>query len=251
MLETIAEQIKQADSTYLLMKAFQCVTERLRSKKCSFRAAPITPKSYHEYEAFRGDAVSVYTSPKNFDYGLNTSIWYELRSQNGELFATQSARLEELVGTLGEFLPRQLQRIYGNLGEDCQPLSVQTNPALNIISGRCVYHADLFLGKSAQKLGVLEPFCQAALIHAFMKFSHEYSWCYLRDKNIKRGLASQVGMAHQYPHAFLFHETPSYRDQDDWIAFSDKRDVRHLAASIVLFDELERNKSLDAVHCTE
>lgn len=233
-IQWIAEQ----DRTFLFMQAARRNEQVLNRMGLTFEAVSgdveFTPVHGNERETF-----TPYHSDQHFDKTPDNFIVFRLRDEIGRVRAQQAARFEDIGRlTLSQFHRRQLERVHKLEGARVDPY--HSNPALEMISGRIVYHGDVLCSKNPRlPSGALEAFCVVSMMISQNKWDHDFGWAMVNKRNARGGIAERFKMVHSYPVATLWKDIPEFRGREDYICFNSRSDVEYLA-KVALIDDLWR-----------
>lgn len=178
--------------------------------------------------------ISKYNSILKFDLRGQNFLRFELCTEDDVVHAFQASRFEDLGKmSLGDHLVEQVTRLHIDDEQPGIPETDVTNPATKKISGRTVYHGELLIGPPARKnKEILEAFCGIALFISYLKWRPDFTWCVLRQKQVRQAVAMRFWMCHQSPYLMVWKSVPDFRFQNDWIGYNDEESILYLADMI-------------------
>ncbi|WP_417668656.1 hypothetical protein [Roseibium sp.] len=184
-------------------------------------------------------------SPKLFDFSPDNAFFLLVRERGGEVASVQAARLDHLQGlSLAEFWKSQQRRIY------CDPYPGQSPelgqmhcPDAFEITGRCVYHGNMWLTPAWKGKRLGQPLCRLGQLIAYSKWPLDYIYCFIESALVSRGFAAHQGYAHIAPAGTDWIKVPEHIHADDYLCWNRPRDLDHLARVTSKSAAMERSYS--------
>ncbi len=180
---------------------------------------------------FDGKELSEQFSPGYFDLTPATGFWLAARKGDGTLVSVQAARIEDLGGTtLAEHWRHQQKRIY--VGDTPAALGDEHCPGAHDITGRVVYHGDMWLEAEFRGTGAASHLCRIGQLTAYMKWQPDFIYCFMSQKLVDSGFSTAQGYFHMQPAGTHWIDPPHHIRPDDWLLWNTAADLHHLARTI-------------------
>ncbi len=190
-------------------------------------------KICHERDEREGTRFSLTEqfSPRLFDFSPDNAFFLLVRGPDGEVASVQGARLDHLSGiSLADFWQSQQRRIYCDPYPEQSPVLGRLHcPDAFEITGRCVYHGNMWLTPAwkGKKLG--QPLCRLGQLIAYAKWPLDYIYCFIESALVSKGFAAHQGYAHIAPSGTDWVRVPDHIHADDYLCWNRPRDLEHLA----------------------
>ncbi|MBS8259473.1 hypothetical protein DYI23_04500 [Roseibium polysiphoniae] len=170
-------------------------------------------------------------SPKLFDFSPDNAFFLLVRDADGEVASVQGARLDHLSGiSLAGFWQTQQRRIYCDPYPDQVPELGQAHcPEAFEITGKCVYHGNMWLTPAWKGKRLGQPLCRLGQLVAYAKWPLDYIYCFIESALVSKGFAAHQGYAHISPTGTDWIKAPEHIHGDDYLCWNRPRDLDHLA----------------------
>ncbi|MEJ8475593.1 hypothetical protein [Roseibium algae] len=187
--------------------------------------------SQRDVEEGRKFSLTEQFSPKLFDLSPDNAFYLVCRDLDGKVASVQAARLDHLNGiSLADFWQSQHKRIYCDPYPDEQPvLGTEHCPASFQITGKCVYHGNMWLTPDWQGKRLAQPLCRLGQLVAYAKWPLDYIYCFIESKLVSKGFAAHQGHAHISPAGTHWIKAPEHIHADDYLCWNTPSDLAHLA----------------------
>lgn len=164
-------------------------------------------------------------SPSMHDFTEGTCFWLFLEKE-GVPIAAVATKLE-LLGDepISQYWMRANRRQYGLQGE-----VTVSDTATNQLRGRVAYIGELFVSKGQRGR---REMLNAAMhyLHAmiFLEWGVDFSYAFVRDRDVGVGLAAQYGFTRQIPSPQIWAQAPEGRSSREWLVSLPRREFVHIA----------------------
>lgn len=146
--------------------------------------------------------VSEHFDPKYMDLLSERAVWMACYTSKGKIAAVQAIRCDDLgSATLEKFLQSQLPRINGGI-----PKVVSPGPRQ--LTGRVVYHGELFLSDSFRKTQLGPCLIRLAQAEAMLRWQPSAIYGLTNKELVLKGFNMRKAYAHCHPHAIEWEELP-------------------------------------------
>lgn len=151
------------------------------------------------------DYLTPYNSPFENDFTHNNALWLVAR-KNGIPAFVGCARLEDLGGeSVSKYWKRLFVRHHG-----AQASISGVRPEVDReLTGRLVYFGDLYVSDVARgSRDALRAFVALGHLAVSLKWSPDWVYCFIRERDVLRGAAALYGFTRQYGLAFDWDGAP-------------------------------------------
>ncbi|WP_417683752.1 hypothetical protein [Roseibium sp.] len=184
-------------------------------------------------------------SPRLFDLSPDNAFYLLVRAPGGRVASVQAARLDHLTGiSLAEFWQSQQKRIYCDPYRDQAPrLGTMHCPDAFDITGKCVYHGNMWLSPAWKGKRLGQPLCRLGQLIAYAKWPFDYIYCFIESALVSKGFAAHQGYSHIAPAGTDWIKVPEHIHADDYLCWNRPRDLDHLARVASRSASMERSYS--------
>ena len=132
--------------------------------------------------------------------------------------------------SVSEFWRQNARRHYAT-ADNPRPLRV--NPLVDLkIGGKVAYFGDLLCKSGSGSLKALEYFVCAGQMLASLKWNPDFTYAWLRERDVKRGAHTRYGFATRVPNAQIWEDPKWPRSNPEELCYSDRLDLRMLSAEL-------------------
>lgn len=173
-------------------------------------------------------------SARYFDLGPGNFM--SLLVMDGErVVSAQGARLD-LLGqmNLAAWWQQQQKRIYVDPYPNQSPaLGREHSPDASLITGRVVYHGNMWLLSDMRGKRLAQPICRLGQILAALQWQPDYIYCFIEARLVAKGFAAHQGYAHISPAGTHWLRAPEHIHGDDYLCWNRMSDLQHLARASI------------------
>ena len=168
---------------------------------------------------------SAFFDPMLHDFLPDRGFWVCGRLDDGSLQLAQAMRLDDLGdSTLYDLWRNQLPRMFGT---EYVPTRDFT-PILNRVTGRVVYHGDLWLHVDLRKMKLGEICARFAMALAVIKWRPDWFVGLQEDRVAKSGFGLREGYFNWAPIGAEWRWGEPFLKPDDWIGWMTPEDTRRM-----------------------
>lgn len=211
-------------------EAISVLTADIRKQNLDIRVEYDFDKLNEVCQNFDGKDLSEQFQTRYFDFTPANAFWLSVTDSGGRIISVVAARFEDLSGIkLSDHWMQQQKRIYIDPHGEDACLAEQSCPGADQITGRVVYHGDMWLEKDYRggSLAVLITRLSQLLVYA--KWQPDYIYCFMSEKLVQRGFSTGQGYAHMQPVGTHWLVAPRHIPADDWLLWNAKSDLTYLA----------------------
>jgi len=156
-------------------------------------------------------------------------IWIQA-SFGDEIVAVEGMHHECISIPLSRHVHRKYHRIFKDgHGRDAS-FSGQA-PGASQLSGRLVYHGDLFIKENHRKGGLATKLARLIITLAVLKWNPDYVWGYIAEKLVRTGYGLDIGYPHVHQDGLHWEgEPPTGRSISDCFVWSTREDLSYMFA---------------------
>ena len=170
-----------------------------------------------------------------FDIVPSQGFWIRGTDPEGRLSHVQAMRLDNLEGiSLADHWAQQLRRIH------CDPnpgarLSGGGAPAAHMITGRVVYHGEMWIAQHMRGRGLGGYLSRLALGLAQARWAPDFVYGFVKTDLVRAGFAVREGYMHMQPEGIAWDQAPSNINADDWIVWMGREHLTYLVQQVPAF----------------
>ncbi|MGH1465796.1 MAG: hypothetical protein ACRBBQ_10595 [Cognatishimia sp.] len=160
-------------------------------------------------------------SPFMNDFTPQNCFWLLLEKDN-EVIAAGGCRFDDLGDMkLSQFWKNNIARNYMS---NSSVISDVAKPVDEALTGKLVYFGDLIIEKKNRgRATVLRRFTHFAQAFAMLKFSPDFSYAFVRERDAGRGAMGAYGFNTIIHSAQRWQNAPEYHRDDDAVLYVDRR----------------------------
>lgn len=171
------------------------------------------------------ESLSPMMSPGMHDFTEGNCFWVFL-FQDGNPLACIGAKREQIGReTIASYWSRSNRRQYGQEG-----VSSVSSLATKHLVGDLAYIGELYVAKGrrgdSKRLEALLHYLHATI---FCMWGVEYSYAFIRDRDMKVGMSVRYGFTRQIPRAQTWEVPPAGRQNSEWLVSVSREDFEHIA----------------------
>ena len=173
-----------------------------------------------------GKSVSAMFDRRLFDLCPGKAFWMQGIDDDGETMHVQAMRMEDLGrASLSDVLVGQLSRAFGC--HNNTP-AAEASDITKKMTGKLVYHGDVWVSKKWRGHGLGETFAQIALGLAMIQWHPDYVYCFVEDPVNRTGFVLREGYMHFHPLNEEWTACFPWLYQEDWLAYMSYEDLQNL-----------------------
>ncbi|TNE62202.1 MAG: hypothetical protein EP341_00375 [Sphingomonadales bacterium] len=208
-----------------------------RQNLSSMGCVPVIKQDFDECEQIAKELgkekLSSLMSPSMHDFTEGTCFWLFIYKDGMPVAAVASKREQLGDEAIGNYWRRANARQYG-VEHTCD-VSVLATEHLH---GDVAYIGELFVKKGERGKREL---LRAAMhyLHAiiFLEWKVEYSYAFIRDRDVRVGMAAEYGFSRQHFSPQIWAPEPDGRMNSEWLVSSSRRDFLHVARRLTRSDD--------------
>jgi hypothetical protein len=168
-------------------------------------------------------------SPRFFDLHGATAFWIGAFDAHGNIVSVQAAKIEDLQDrTLADHWQQQQRRMFVDPNPQAR-FGTDHAPDAYFMSGKIVYHGNLWLRRDIRGKGLAEPLTQLGFLVSLLKWSPDYLYGLMAEKAAEKGFGVRVGYRRFVPRGTHWEIPPGHIRPDDWLVYSTRADLHGLA----------------------
>ncbi|NBN78095.1 hypothetical protein GWI72_07430 [Microvirga tunisiensis] len=172
-------------------------------------------------------------SPKFFDLHADTGFWIAARDADGQVASLQAAKIETLRDrSLAALWQQQQRRIFVDPANGAARLGEAHAVDAFALTGRIVYHGNLWLRKDLRGRGLAEKLTQTGFLVALLKWQPDWLYGLMAEANALKGFGLRVGYRRFAPRGTHWLGAPAHIRPDDWLVWSSRTDLVTLARTL-------------------
>ncbi|PBB98904.1 hypothetical protein [Mesorhizobium sp. WSM3862] len=155
------------------------------------------------------------------------AFWIVGEDQSGKVAHVQALRMDNLMATNLVRHLESLKGFYANpksragSGSSC----ICRAPTAQKITGRVVYHGDIWLREDFRGQGLPRTFASIAFGLAWVKWSPDFIYALVHTWSIEKGVADQYGYLHREAHGAILSLPDRRIEEDDWLIWLTRREL--------------------------
>lgn len=155
------------------------------------------------------------------------AFWLALHDAAGTTCAIQAFRTDFVEPNLADWALGWVLGVYLKREELLIPqqLNVAPHSIAKTLSGRIVYHGELWLDRSMRGHGVMEDFAKLGIFLSLVKWQPEAIWCLCSNRLATNGTMTRMGYAHLERGFFNWSFLPDGADEVEWLAAATKNSL--------------------------
>lgn len=167
-----------------------------------------------------------YLSPQFNDFSRSSGFWL-IVEKDGIPVAVGGARFDDLKDEkIDSYWARTFKRHYGD-SERPQIHSI-AQPLVNELGGKLAYFGDLFVAKGARgSRSILSYAMTLCHILVSMKWSPDWTYAFLHEKDVRRGAAYLYGFTRTITYSKMFFDPQKPRNNSECCVLLSKDDLDH------------------------
>ncbi|MCR9124497.1 MAG: hypothetical protein NXH82_00075 [Rhodobacteraceae bacterium] len=171
-------------------------------------------------------------SPFFNDFTGENCFWL-LLERGDQLVAAAGARLDDLGGgSITEYWRRTMRRHYG-AGKH-EVIGRVAHPCEEDLRGRLAYFGDLYFAAGAgRSLQTVRRFVMIGHMLSALKWNPDWTYAFLRERDIKRGAGYHYGFNRYIPDAQFWIDPPAPRENTEYCAMVSRRDLAYMAETYI------------------
>ncbi|MFN4008438.1 MAG: hypothetical protein ACK4K8_00650 [Pannonibacter sp.] len=204
------------------------------------RAAGLTLEESADFAAFEQAAQASEDqylmedfSSRFFDLHASNAFWIGVRDGEGKVASLQAAKVEDLRDRpLAVFWQQQQRRIFADPTGGTARLGGAHAADAFELSGRIVYHGNLWLRRDLRGRGLAEKLTQTGFLVALLKWQPDWLYGLMAETNALKGFGLRVGYRRFAPRGTHWIVPPAHIRPDDWLVWSSRADLVTLARDL-------------------
>lgn len=228
-----SDELISRQNVVVVSEAIGILIRRIRNRGLRYEYRTDFSDLKRIVDGFNSKSLSTQADLDCFDFTEGNSFWIGLFNDKDQCVSVQAARMDDLGATkLAQHWASQQIRIYegGELGTHHPSIVYK-------MSGKVVYHGDMYLIKEYRGDELSEWIPQLGYLVALQRFNPDYLYIFMSEKGIKVGYQTRVGFSHQKKRGTHWIKPPNGIDADDYICWFESDDLLELAEIIVRDDQ--------------
>ncbi|WP_350333422.1 hypothetical protein [Coralliovum pocilloporae] len=211
-------------------EAISVLADDIREQNLEIRVEYDFDRLNEVCQSFEGKELSEQFQTRYFDFTPANAFWLAISEPGGRIISVVAARFEDLSGIrLSDHWLQQQKRIYIDpYGGDAR-LAEQSCPGAEQITGRVVYHGDMWLEKEYRGGPLAMLITRLSQLMVYAKWQPDYIYCFMSEKLVQRGFSTGQGYAHMQPVGTHWLVAPHHIPADDWLLWNARSDLTYLA----------------------
>ena len=175
-------------------------------------------------------------APFNPDvHNLNSgnAFWLVGRDSEGELMHTQAARLIDLKKqNLSRYMLKKFREFPPAIPDlDLQRSRYRAGPGANRITGRVIYHGEVWMGDEPGRYrgtGLSTVLARSGLLVAMQRWNPDYIFGFMAQTVAFKGFAERMGYFHNEPGALRWYRQGVDKPLEGFLTYLSNEDTRYL-----------------------
>ena len=173
-----------------------------------------------------GKEVSNMFNPEIFDLDDRKGFWIQGLNKEGETVHIQAMRMDDTgQKKLSDLVVPDLSRAFG---ADNELSEIDCCEAVKSLSGRVVYHGDMWVHKSLAGKRMGDELGQLALGLAVIEWGPDVVYAFVEDPTHRRGFVLRQGYCHFHPLNQEWKACHPWLHQEDWFAYLNASDLAEM-----------------------
>ncbi len=170
-----------------------------------------------------------------FDPDINAELdqhafWIKAEDPNGTPVSLQAFRIDTAQPSLAAWALGWHLGLYLRRGELLVPteISPPANSISERVSGRVVYHGELWINPKIRGNGLLETLPRMGMLLAMMKWQPDAMWALIGQSMATRGQITRLGYNHLERGFFQWELIPQGAEDVEWLAIAQREELEYL-----------------------
>jgi hypothetical protein len=194
-------------------------------------------------KAIRDEAVAPFFDPSVNEITGGRFFWMNLTDSTGATVGVQAFRLDSINSSLADWAPSYTIGLYMRRQEVLVPLH-PTPPRGTIaerISGRVVYHGELWMERTLRNRRVVEAFGRLGMLLSLLRWNPDAIWALASQQMATHGHLNRMG--------FSYLERGFFRwqwgggdgiDQVEWVAIAERASLEQMVEEMLTTPQQSR-----------
>ena len=181
-----------------------------------------------------------------FDPGVNTGLherafWMTAERESGKPCFLQAFRIDFVQPNLADWAPGWHLGLYLRRGELVVPKAAlpPANSITQRVSGRVVYHGELWISPKERGHGLLEIMPRLGMFLAMIKWQPDAMWGIVGRSMATRGHVTRIGYRHIERGLLQWDFLPDGGEEFEWIALAERSDLEYLVQETTLISPIK------------
>jgi hypothetical protein len=193
--------------------------------------------------SLRDEAVAPFFDPSVNEVSGGRFFWMKLSDAKGETVGVQAFRLDTITSSLADWAPSYTIGLYMRRQEVLVPLH-PTPPKGTIaerISGRVVYHGELWMDRSLRNRRVVEVFGRLGMLLSLMRWNPNAIWALASQQMATHGHLNRMGFSYLERGFFRWQwGSGDGIDAVEWVAIAERASLEQMVEEMLTTPQQSR-----------